>query len=302
MILAHLLLLLVVKKNRKLSLRQFLRKMFTLHHHIRSILRIAWSTRLAPFLEGQFKIVSVPAAPNDLFIQFSQQQVIYAAFPPKDQTTQNVRKMVYDQLLDRFQTKAKDEGIDLKMKTGSPPELSLKKINVHAECTLLAYHLQHPEIQSYNYFGGSKLSCHACGTFFSAFNNIAESFGHPQFFTKGSHDNLHFCWPSPSLLSQVQQTQLKPGARSLDIEVRKEMNKILGKELVGYVDKLRQTIEVSSPPQSDSIAASGDSCELLEGASEADPLRTLGVCKLKLACLILINFFNLIAHRLKTAG
>ena len=48
------------------------------------------------------------------------------------------------------------------------------------------------------------------------------------------------------------------------MQVRKEMNKILGKELVGYVDKLRQTIEVSSPPQSDSIAASGDSCELLE--------------------------------------
>jgi hypothetical protein len=37
---AHLLFL-VVKKNRHLSLRRFLQKLFTLHHHIRTILRIA---------------------------------------------------------------------------------------------------------------------------------------------------------------------------------------------------------------------------------------------------------------------
>ena len=39
---AHLFFL-VVRKNRKLSLRRFLQKLFSLQHHIQSILRIAWS-------------------------------------------------------------------------------------------------------------------------------------------------------------------------------------------------------------------------------------------------------------------
>ena len=272
MIIAHLLFL-VVKKNRNLSLRQLLQKMFTFHHHIRSILRIAWTTRFSPFLEGHFEIVSVPAAPNDISIQFSQKQVIHAAFPPENTTAQNVRKMVYDQLLDQFQLKAKNEGIDLKMKTGNHPELSLKKINVHAECSLLAYHLQNPEIYPYHYFGGSKLSCYACDTFFSAFNSVAQSFGHPKFYTRGCHNKLSLRWPSPSLLSQAQQERLKADDRSLDIEVREEMEKILDKELVRYVDELLQGL------QSDSVAASGDSRDLLEAADDEELLDALlGMC------------------------
>ena len=180
----------------------------------------------------------------------------------------------YDQLLDRLETKAEKEGIDLKMKTGDHRELLLTKINVHAECSLLAYHLQHPSILPYHYFGGSKLSCHGCGTFFSAFNNIAKSFGNQQFFTKGCHNKLYLRWPCPSLLSPVQQKQLKPGARSLDIEARQQMNKILGEELVTYVGELRQAIEASTLPQSDSTAASGDSREV-RGANNLKILREL---------------------------
>ena len=202
-----------------MSLRRLLQKIFILHHHIRSILRIARSQRLSPFLEGQFDVVLVPAVPSSICIQFSENQVFGAAFPPEDRTAQDVRNSVYAKLLDRFQRKAKNEGIEI---TTGEFKLSLKNINVHAECTLLAYHLQNPEFHPYCYFGGSKLSCHACGTFFSAFNNIAESFGHPHFFTSGLGclNKLSLRWPSPSLLSQVQQEQLKPGARSLDIGVR----------------------------------------------------------------------------------
>jgi len=179
---------------------------FTLQYHIQSILRIAWSSRLSPFLEGQFDIVSVPAAPSDISIQFSQQQVLPIAFPPEDKATQDIRETVYDQLLIRLQTKADKEGIDLKTKTVSPPELSLTKINAHAECSLLAYHLQNPAIHPYHYFGGSKLSCHACGTLFSAFNNVAKSFDHPKFFTKGCNNKLYLQWRCPSLLPHRSNT------------------------------------------------------------------------------------------------
>ena len=157
---AHVLLL-DADRNRKLPLRRLLEKLFTLHHHIRTITRIAWSRRLSPFLEGQFDVVSVPAARGDISIAFSQQDVLPVIFPLGEQK----ELPVCDELLKRLQEKAKNEGIDLKNGT----KLSIKPA-VHAESTLLAYHLQHPNINPHHYFGGSKLSCHGCTTFFGSFN------------------------------------------------------------------------------------------------------------------------------------
>jgi len=48
------------------------------------------------------------------------------------------------------------------------------KANVHADSsTLLAYHLQHPEINPYRYFGGPTLSCHGCGHFVTVSFNLS---------------------------------------------------------------------------------------------------------------------------------
>jgi hypothetical protein len=146
------------------------------------------------------------------------------------------------------------------MKKGTVPELSMQ-VNVHAESTLLAYHLQHPQINPYHYFGGSKLSCHGCGTLFSSFNLVAESFGLPQFFTKGCHNKIYLQWPCPSLLSQEQRMRLRPADPSLDTLVRKGMIAVLSTELAAYVHELRVVAEGPSRPQSDSTAASGDSRE-----------------------------------------
>ena len=75
------------------------------------------------------------------------------------------------------------------------------------------------------------------------------------------------------MLSQAQQELLKAEDRSLDIEVREEMEKILDKELVRYVDELLQGL------QSDSVAASGDSRDLLEAADDEELLDALlGMC------------------------
>ena len=89
-------------RNRKLSLRRLLEKLFTLHHHIRTITRIAWSRRLSPFLEGQFDVVSVPAARGDISITFSQQDVLPVIFPLGEQK----ELPVCDELLKRLQEKS----------------------------------------------------------------------------------------------------------------------------------------------------------------------------------------------------
>jgi hypothetical protein len=195
---AHLLLL-DAYQDRKLSLRLLFEKLFMLHHHIRTITCMAWSRWLSPFLEGQFNMVPVLAAHGDISVTFSRQNVLPVIFPlgePKGQT-------VYDELLKQLQMKADDEGIELKKGT----ELSMRAVHVHAESNLLAYHLQHPEILPYHYFGGSKLSCHGCATLFSSFNVVAETRDLPQFFTR-SHNKIYLRWPCPSLLSQEQQKRL----------------------------------------------------------------------------------------------
>jgi hypothetical protein len=267
---AHVLLL-DADWNRKLSLRRLLEKLFTLHRHIRTITRIAWSRRLSPFLEGQFDVVSVPAAHGDISIKFSQQDVLTIIFPPGEQK----ELPVCDELLKRLQEKAEYEGIELKKGT----KLSMKA-NVHAECTLLAYHLQHPTITPYCYFGGSKLSCHGCATLFSSFNLVADSFHLPQFFTKGCHNKIYLRWPCPSLLSLEQSKRLQPGTLSLDTQVRKKVIAALRTELATYVHELRAVVQGPSRLQSDSTAASGDSRESAEeGIARLQARMEAGMCE-----------------------
>lgn len=203
-------------------------------------------------------MVPVPAARDDISIKFSKQNVFRIIFPSEKRVEHRVKEEVYRELLERLKEKATEQGIDMGTRTGAVPELSMK-VHVHAECTLLAYHLQHPEIETYHYFGGSKLACHGCSMFFRSFNGVAESFGLAQFFIKGSHNKIYLRWPCPFLLSQEQQRRLRPTDPSLDSQVRREIVAALGTELDAYVNELRVMVENPLRPQSDSTNASGDS-------------------------------------------
>jgi len=96
----------------------------------------------SPGLEGQFDVVSVPEARGDISLTFSPQDVLPVIFPLGERK----ELPVCDELLKPMQEKAKNEGIELEKGT----KLSMK-VNVHAESTLLAYHLQHPNINPYRY-------------------------------------------------------------------------------------------------------------------------------------------------------
>ena len=220
-----------VRYDRKLSLRRLLKNLSKLHHHICTITRIARSRRFSPVFEGRFNVVPIPVFHGNISINFSQENILPIIFPPGNPVEQDIKQAVYDELLKRLQEKAGEEGIDIKK--GTVPELSMKA-NVHAECTLLAYHLQHPQINPYQYFGGSNLSCHGCGTFLSSFNLVAKSFDLPQFFTKNCHKKIYLHWPCPSLLSQEQQILSQPTDPCLDTQVRKEMVAGLSPKLAPY--------------------------------------------------------------------
>jgi len=130
-----------------------------------TITRVAWSHRLSPFLKGKFQVISVPADHQNISIKFSRQNVLPITFPPGNPTKLDVKSRVYDLLMERLKVTMKDQGLVFKEVT--VPQFSMD-ICVHAECTLLAYHVRHPTRATiaYRYFGGSKLSCHGCSTFF----------------------------------------------------------------------------------------------------------------------------------------
>jgi hypothetical protein len=245
-----------------------LEKLFTLHHHIRTIARIAWSRRLSPVLKGEFIVIRVPAATSGISIKLSYQDVSSVIFPPGDRTDERAKIPVYNKLLKQVQNKAEKQGINFDIE-GSATKISMS-VNIHAESKLLAYHLQNSGTHPYSYFGGSKLSCHACATLFSSFNRVAESFQRPQYFTKGSHYDSHskvyLRWRCPSLLSETEvkelrlKDQFESLTHSLDARVREEMTTVLRAQLAGYVDELRAVAPgVLSPTESDSTTASGAS-------------------------------------------
>jgi hypothetical protein len=202
-----------------------------------------------PFLRGEFNVVSVLLSCGDISITFSQQNVLPVIFPHGKQK----ELMVYDELLKWLQKNTENERIELKNGT----KLSIKA-NVHAESTLLAFHLQNPNIDPYHYFGGLKLSCYGCTTLFSSFNLVAELFHFLQFFIKGCHNKMYLRWCCPLLLSQEQSRQLQLSAPSLDTEVRTNMIAALSTKLTKYVHELCDVAEAQSRLQLDSITASGD--------------------------------------------
>jgi len=229
-------------------------------------------------------VVPVPAAQGDIHLEFSTQQVLHIAFPTVEEI-QDIHTTLYNKILDGLRAKAAKEGIEMGTGTESAPGLSLTQINIHAESSLLVYHLQQPEIHPYRYFGGSKLSCHGCGLLFSSFNAVADSFHLSQHFTRGSHDKIYLRWPFP--FPSLPQVKSQADPMSLDIAVRKGMVEILGRELAVYVGELRRAAAGSTPPQSDSTAASSDpNMEAQHLNEEIDALLASGTCESKLTYFV----------------
>jgi OTT_1508-like deaminase len=219
-------------------------------------------------------VVPIPVAHSNISINLSQENILPVIFPPVKPVEQDIKLAVYDKLLKRLQEKAAEEGIE--MKKGTMPILSTKA-NVHAECTLLAYHLQHSEINPYQYFGGSTLSCHGCGLLLNNFNLVARSLDLPQFFTRGWHQKVYLKWTCPSLLSQEQQMSLQPTDLSLDTQVRKEMVTVLSPKLAPYVHRLRPDVIR----------------ECQEALDQARKFLETGMCEYKLAHLCVLIMWKI---------
>ena len=80
-------------------------------------------------------------------IAFHKKEVLDAAFG-ENKVDEGTKQHVHEVLINGLEEKVKMEGLELKMKKGVS-ELLILKVNIHVECTLLAYHIQHPNIVPY---------------------------------------------------------------------------------------------------------------------------------------------------------
>jgi hypothetical protein len=87
---------------------------------------------------------------------------------------------------------------------------------VHCECLLLAYHhhrihaISSDHTPPLNYIGCSKLSCYACGQYFSAYNASSIDRPYPtHFFIRGSQSKLDPRWAMPDLRDHEAEAYMR---------------------------------------------------------------------------------------------
>ncbi|KDQ19736.1 hypothetical protein BOTBODRAFT_62165 [Botryobasidium botryosum FD-172 SS1] len=167
--------------NREFAPHRCVAKLFSLHKHMLSIRQIACSRRLSAYLRTS-KLKITPVAPHtceDINVTPTSediQAVIRENTYPSDS---NNREAMITNIMQKLTT--------------SPYEYN-GKLNAHCECTLLAYHLAHPEIPHLRYIGASRLLCFACKDFFESYNKHAHSFGQEQYYFKGMRWKLSPGW------------------------------------------------------------------------------------------------------------
>jgi len=107
------------------------------------------------YLEGEFKVVSVPPVHILKFlIRMSPPSFFLREIRPQRSGEQQVTEAVAEKKLVDKESISRER---------AAPEVSMT-VKIHAETNLLAYHLQRPHTNLYRYFGGSKLSFQACAT------------------------------------------------------------------------------------------------------------------------------------------
>ncbi|KAI0312598.1 hypothetical protein OF83DRAFT_631686 [Amylostereum chailletii] len=209
---------------------RWLRKVTSLHVDARTVLAMAASERLRPWVECEFKVVAVPSSPRGFELDLSrsaiEKVVLWAHRPSTYKSSSEAARYLKD---------ACDAISTFHLSPSAGP-------NPHCECSLVAF-LQCHQIVTIPYIGVSKPSCLACHWYIQACN---ETLAHPsgKFQTAGCHGGYVAGWVPPSVGQQDQ-----------DLEIEKIMVTRLRSMFAGHLS----TIETRNRTDSQSTAASSGS-------------------------------------------
>ncbi|KDQ13778.1 hypothetical protein BOTBODRAFT_175209 [Botryobasidium botryosum FD-172 SS1] len=148
-------------------------KLFAFHTHVQSIINVALSRRLSTYLSSStIKVVPVePRVCSDIRAALTIEDIDAAIRAHIDATEYS----------EKYEAAVKDA---IK-RVAIAQETNIER-SAHCECSLLAYHLQHPEINPLRYIAVSKPPCFACRVFFRFYNRHAREFGQVPFGFKES--------------------------------------------------------------------------------------------------------------------
>ncbi|KDQ18991.1 hypothetical protein BOTBODRAFT_170961 [Botryobasidium botryosum FD-172 SS1] len=161
----------------RLDAHRHISKLLSLRGHIEAITQVALSHRFSEYIHSSaFDVKVVPPYtrtgvdinPPPDFVENLARAIFLDFDPERDEKIQDVVKEARGRYCYREH----------------------KTYNAHCECTLLLYHMRHPEGRPLRYIGTSKFLCLACNLFFEAYSHYAVVFGHEPFYFRGTHWKL----------------------------------------------------------------------------------------------------------------
>ncbi|KDQ13775.1 hypothetical protein BOTBODRAFT_55816 [Botryobasidium botryosum FD-172 SS1] len=166
-------------KDKAFAPHRCIAKLFSLHTHIKSIIKVALSRRLSTYLStSEIKVVPVvPCIRSDIQVAPTMEDIDTAVRAHIDATNNSDYEAAVRAVTKRV----------------TIPRETTIELTVHCECSLLAYHLQHPETRPLRYIGVSKPFCFACQIYFELYNQHAPDSGQRWYF-KGGHGKLYSGW------------------------------------------------------------------------------------------------------------
>lgn len=170
--------------NEPCRLQRAIEKLCTIHFHVGTLVRFAYSARMRFLLSERtlvIKTVERDAPTNKR---------------PMPSTENEWRKVLQD-IVDRkeLEFEGSPEEVRANQKRIFSKALAQERLLEHCECLLAVYLLRHGSGSLISYIGISKLSCKPCFLWLQAVNEVSSC----QFKTKRCHDKWYPSWSTPEL-------------------------------------------------------------------------------------------------------
>ncbi|KDQ13683.1 hypothetical protein BOTBODRAFT_365022 [Botryobasidium botryosum FD-172 SS1] len=167
----------------RLNAHRHISKLLSLGDHIEAIIRVASSRRLSSYIHSStFEVEAIqPYTRTNININTPPdfvEQIARSIFPVDDPSREKKICQVVDTASGWYRYDKSET------------------YNAHCECTLLFYHLEHPEKPPLRYIGVSKSLCLGCKLFIDAYNSHATHYEHQPIYYRSTHWKPYRRWIS----------------------------------------------------------------------------------------------------------
>lgn len=183
-----------------------------IHQHCLTLVRVATFTRLAPLLDGHYKIQPVPPVQRHIILNTRLHECLpyMTQMRIPEGELVGIHRMMVEMLI-RVVTKSASLQKSI---SADGTRIDLGLVDVHPECVLTTYHKNQIISKMFPYVGTSKVPCRGCQCYIDSFSNDMELFP-PQFnYRYDRRDPLVVCFPWAAPL--IEPVSCSGGLSSID--------------------------------------------------------------------------------------